>query len=104
MDLRYTTIKKRLQELTPEERQRLLENLDRVCFDTFNYDDRNNTFCPLAVALNLHNTMEHPTDEKVTQELSKRFSPVNVLRGTPGRFYRHPHRRHDLEYLLTHWV
>lgn len=94
-DNRYQFIKKRLLALTLTEVQRIKDNIDKVCFDTFNFDSSTETFCPLAIGMNLHNTIDNPTDELVAEAISKRFTPVNVLKGVEGNFYRE-NRREDL--------
>lgn len=98
-DLRYIVAKQRLSSLTTEELQRIVDNIDtNMCFDSFNYDKKENKFCPLSIALNLHNTMEDPTDEKIKKELSKRFDHPNIFKGIKGSFYR-DNRKEDILYL-----
>lgn len=94
MDLRYETIKKRISTLSKNEIQRILDRIDDVCFDEYNYDAQNHKFCPLAMAMNL-DTLPNPTDEKVKEAISKRFNPVNVIKGLQGEFYR-DNRKQDL--------
>ena len=86
MDLRYQLIKERLSLLSKQELQRIVENIDNVCLDDFNYDARNNTFCPLAMGMGL-NAIQAPTDDLIKEHIEKRFSPVNVLKGVKGSFY-----------------
>jgi hypothetical protein len=88
IDDRYRAIRRRLEKLTTVELFRIIDNTDKICLDTFNFDRREKTYCPLALALNLHNTVSNPTDETITNEISKRFWPVNVLKGLDGEFYR----------------
>lgn len=95
IDKRYELVHQRLSTLTKEQLQRIIDNIDRVCLDTFNFDVQEKTFCPLAVAHNLHETLVSPTDILVKQELSKNYSPVNILKGTPGDFYT-TNRKQDL--------
>jgi predicted Zn-dependent peptidase len=87
MDLRYETIKSRLSTLSKEEIQRILDNIDQVCFDEFNYDEANNKYCPLAIAMKL-DTLPNPTDSLIKEEIGKRFNPVNAIKGVAGDFYR----------------
>ncbi len=87
MDKRLEIIEKRFSELSKEEVKRIKDNIDDVCLDEFNYDQSTGKFCPLAVAINLHETMQNPSDDKVKNELSKRFYPVNVIKGIEGEFY-----------------
>lgn len=96
-DLRYNIFKQRLNLLSIEEIERIVTHIDIVCFDTYNYNMDENTFCPLAVAMNLHETMKVKifTDENVGWEIAKRFNPVNVLKGVKGNFYT-TNRRDDL--------
>jgi hypothetical protein len=94
-DTRYRLIKERFSRLSKEEIQNIVDNIDLVCLDTHNYDAGNKKYCPLAVAMNLHNTVSDPTDEKIKNEISKRFNPVNILKGVEGDFYRND-RKDDL--------
>jgi len=94
MDLRYETIKARLSLLSGSEVQRILDNIDQVCFDEFNYDASEGKYCPLAIAMDLQH-LPHPTDLKVKEAISVRFTPVNVIKGVPGQFYT-DNRREDL--------
>jgi hypothetical protein len=99
-DKRYQTIKDRLCKLTKTELQRILDNIDKMCVDTFNYDEVNHTFCPLALAMNLHQTVENPTDRSIKNEISKRFIPVNIISGIEGNFYR-KNRKSDLSQIIN---
>lgn len=94
-DKRFVSIYERFEKLSTKEIKRVIDNIDLVCFDTFNYDENTSTFCPLAIALNLHHTIQNPTDEKVSKVISRRFSPVNILKGVEGKFYT-KERRKDL--------
>jgi hypothetical protein len=94
MDLRYELIKGRLRELSVEELQRIVDNIDKVCFDEFNYDATSNRYCPLAVAMCLDKIL-NPSDALIKEEIKKRFSPVNILKGIEGNFYRE-NRKEDL--------
>lgn len=99
MDKRYSTLQQRLEELSLEELNRIKDNIDRTCNDTYNYDKETNTFCPLAVALNLHKEMKNPTNEKVIEVLSKRFNPVSVLTDVEGEYYKYDRKKDLLEML-----
>jgi hypothetical protein len=94
MDLRYEVIKERLSTLSKTEIQRILDRIDDICFDELNYDAQNHKFCPLAMAMNL-DTLPNPTDLKVKEAISKRFNPVNVIKGLQGDFYK-DNRKADL--------
>lgn len=87
-DRRYRLIRARLELLSVEQLKRIRDNADIMCLDTYNYDAENNTFCPLALALNYHRTLENPSQSLVESELSKHFQPVNILKGVPGEFYQ----------------
>ena len=100
MDKRYLAIHSRLSSLSLQELQLLKDNIDKVCNDTFNYDEENDTFCPLATALNLPNILEKPTNELVIEILAKRFSPVNVVKGIEGDFYT-VNREKDLLWMVN---
>lgn len=94
MDLRYKIIKERLSTLTKPEIQRILDRIDDVCFDEFNYDAQNQKYCPLAIAMSL-DVLPNPTDEMVKEDISRRFNPVNVIKGLHGQFYT-DNRKQDL--------
>jgi hypothetical protein len=86
-DKRHFLILNRLLSLSLIELYRIIVNSNLLCLDTYNYNEKYKTFCPLALALNLNETIKNPTDEIITNELSKRFNPVNILKGVPGKFY-----------------
>lgn len=94
IDLRYETIKERLSTLNKFEIQRILDSIDDICFDEFNYDPKNHKYCPLAIAMNL-DRLSNPTDLKIKEAISKRFNPVNIIKGLQGKFYR-DNRKEDL--------
>lgn len=95
MDRRYQIFKERLESLSAEEIQRIIDNIDSVCLDTFNFDSENKTYCPLAIGMNLHQTITNPTNDIIVEEISKRFTPANALKGVDGKFYTFD-RRNDL--------
>lgn len=86
-DKRYILARERFETCTNEEIQRVLDNIDKICWDTHNFDPETSTFCPIAIAMNLHNTVKNPTDQLVKEEIAKRFNPTNIFKGTPGTFY-----------------
>lgn len=93
MDERFKIIRDRLSTLTREEIQRIVDKVDLLCLDTFNYDE--GKYCPLAVAMNLHQTVDNPTDQKIRAAIATRFTPVNVISGVEGNFYRE-NRKDDI--------
>lgn len=95
IDKRYQIIKDRLQTLSRDEISRIVDNVDLLCLDTFNFDEENKKYCPLALATNLHVTIANPTDAIIKLELGKRFTPVNVISGVDGDFYR-DNRKDDI--------
>jgi len=95
IDKRYQVIKDRLSNLQRNEIERIIINADLLCLDEFNYDEQNKKYCPLAIGMNLHNTVDNPTDQKIKREISKRFTPVNVIAGVDGSFYRN-NRKDDI--------
>ncbi len=72
---------------------RIIDCADILCLDTYNYDD--GKYCPLAIAMNLHETISEPTDDKIKNEISKRFMPVNIIAGVEGEFFRN-NRKEDI--------
>lgn len=95
MDARYLLMRSRLSTLTADQLKDIIKDIDSVCFDTFNYNASDNTFCPLAIAHGLHKTVTSPTEIKVQNELARTYSPVNVLKGIEGTFYT-TNRKDDL--------
>lgn len=94
-DERYLLARQRLEKLTNQELQRIVNNVDRICWDTYNFDAENNKFCPIAIAMNLHKTVSNPTDKLINAKISERFNPPNILKGIPGEWYTN-NRRSDL--------
>lgn len=100
-DDRFRAMYMRFYFMSVTEVKRVIDDIDRVCFDTLNYDDANQTFCPVAIALNLHNDIPIPSDALVEQAIGRRFPVVNILKGLNGKFYR-DNRREDLLKLMNH--
>lgn len=100
-DPRWHAMLARFRQLNTMEILRVLNNRHRMCFDTWNYDEDEGTFCPIAIAMNIHALgREWPTDSRVRLLIKTRFPEVNILKGTPGNFYRKD-RRGDLTYLCN---
>lgn len=83
-DPRKAGLRRGLCQLSNEQLVKAL-GVPNVVLDTWNYCDGN--FCPLAVAMGLHETMADPTHEKVLAELEARGFKVNNTRGIKGDFY-----------------
>lgn len=98
MDKRYQAIKERLSLLSNEELERIVDNIDKVLFDTYNYKD--GKYCPLAIAMELDLTIDNPTQEKIATEIGERFFIVNILKGIKGDFYTN-NRKEDLLYIIN---
>lgn len=94
-DARYRAVWNRLSKLTIPQLARIIDNIDKVCFDTYNFDEVEKTFCPLAIAHGLDKCLSNPTNEIVQEELARHYKPVNILKGVPGKFYT-TNRRADL--------
>lgn len=94
-DARFIVFCERFLKFSTEQLKRIRDNIDLVCFDTFNYDEENKKFCPVAIALNLHKTIENPTNVLVTEAMREYFNPPNALKGVKGDFYT-LNRREDL--------
>lgn len=84
-DLRYILCKTRLESMSSVELNRIVTRTEKMLFDTFNFNE--GKFCPIAIGMNLHELIDNPTDENVKKGISERFSPTNIFKGTPGRFY-----------------
>ena len=89
----------RFCSLNTNELLNILENINIIIFDTFNYSD--GKYCPLAVAKKFHETVENPSDDSMKKLLSCFFEPVNVLKGVDGDFYRE-NRKDDLVKVIAH--
>ena len=92
-DKRYQIMFERFYALNTNELLNILENVNIICFDTFNYND--GKYCPLAVAKKFHETVENPSDDLMKKMLGCFFDPVNILKGVDGDFYR-DNRKDDL--------
>ncbi len=88
-DARYRIIKERLLSLSKNEIERIVDNVDALCVDTYN------KYCVLAIAMNLHELIDSPTDLLIKNEIAKRFTPVNVIKGVEGKFFRE-NRKDDI--------
>lgn len=86
-DKRYLACRERIESLSTKEIKRIVDNKDILLWDTFNYNPLEGKFCPIAVAMDLHNIIENPTDDSVKEEISKRFYPSNIFKGVEGEFY-----------------
>lgn len=95
MDARLELFRGRLNLFSVEELNEIVENIDSICLDTFNYDEANKTFCPIAVAMGLHKIIDNPTDDIVSEHIALVFNPPNALKGVKGKFYTNS-RREDL--------
>ena len=100
-DARYKIMFDRFSLLNVNELLTILENINIVCFDTFNYND--GKYCPLAVAKKFHETIINPSDELMKNLLGCFFEPVNVLKGVEGNFYRN-NRKDDLVKVVAHVI
>lgn len=100
-DRRYLAMRDRFRTLSFDELKRIIDNIDGVCFDTFNYDEQNRTFCPIAWAMDLPEQYRFSwqvNDDLIRESIEGRFKPVNILKGLPGKFYHGDtaERRKDL--------
>ena len=105
-DPRYLAVRRGLEQLTSEDIRRVLEwPPEKLLLDGGNYSD--GKFCPLCVALEIPKMMtamgQRWSDYGAKASLAifgyHRYGDgfvFNQLRGTPGSFYRDPHRMEDL--------
>ena len=110
-DLRWRALWRGLGQLGVVELRRVLNHMENggaiVC-DTFNYDEGQGLWCPLAIGLNVPELIrKHDDSRKMTNERAKRvitevgkqscpdFS-LNPMSGIPGNMFRE-HRRRDVE-------
>ncbi len=94
-DHRYDLMRERLSQLRSDQLLQIVDNIDIVLFDEYNYYD--GRFCPMGVALRCHE-LPNPTDLSVKEMIGKRFTPTNMLKGVTGEFYHgtDEERRRDL--------
>jgi len=92
-DPRKTGLKSGLHQLSVNQLQRVVEYKDEMVLDEFNYQD--GKFCPLAIALNIHETMTEPSHNKVFEKLTSLGYKVYNTRGIEGEFYT-ANRKEDL--------
>lgn len=90
-DPRKAGLKKGLRQLTREQLQRVIDYPNEMVLDTFNY--QGGKFCPLAVGLNIHETMEEPSHQKVFDLLSDLGYTIFNTRGIEGSFYTTDRKR-----------
>lgn len=83
-DSRYILMRERLSCLSKEELQSIVDNIDIILFDTYNF--KNGKFCPMGVALGGH-YLNNPTNETIKSLIESRFQPANMLKGIEGIFY-----------------
>lgn len=93
-DPRKTGLKNGLRQLNLKQLIRVMKFSGEMVLDTYNYQD--GKFCPLAIALELDQTMIAPTHDKVFEELTKLGFKVYNTRGILGKFYT-DNRRVDLQ-------
>lgn len=101
-DKRYRTLWSRLNELTNSELRRLMHGIRdrRICYDTWNYNSENNSYCPLSYAIGLADYFVNPSDELIKRILSNRFNPVNVIKGIEGNYFTN-NREEDLRNIVA---
>lgn len=95
LDLRKEGLKYGLRQLTITELERVILYRDKMCLDSFNYNEEDKTFCPLAIALELDKNIDNPTHEKVYNNLINKGYKVYNTRGVKGEFYTN-NRERDL--------
>lgn len=93
-DARYLAVKQRFEQCSDEELQRIIDRKELLCLDTYNYDEKHHTFCPIAIAMSLDDQYS-PTDSKTKELIAQRFQPTNILKGIKGEFYT-TNRRWDI--------
>lgn len=106
-DQRYLSIKSRLEALPREALQKFLDYPNFVCYDEYNYDEANTSFCPVAIMLGVPEYIES-NNLKATQalavELIKELGAKHpgfifgTVKGEAGEFYT-VNREQDLKRL-----
>lgn len=92
-DPRKTGLKNGLRQLTVEQLQRVIDYPGEMVLDTYNYEE--GKFCPLAIALELDQTIVEPSHQKVFENLINLGYVVYNTRGIDGEFYT-TDRKNDL--------
>ena len=85
-DPRKTGLKNGLRQLSTNGLRRVIGYTEKMCLDTFNYNEEDKTFCPLAIGIGLDG-MAFPYNEKVEKELLNRGYEIYNTRGIKGDFY-----------------
>ena len=94
-DPRKTGLKNGLRQLSEEQLQKVIDYPHEMVLDEVNYDAETGRFCPLAVALDLPQTMKAPTHQLVFDTLTALGYNVYNTRGIKGEFYT-TNRKEDL--------
>lgn len=85
-DLRYQLMRERLNTLADSQLQEIIDKIDIILFDEYNYHE--GKFCPMGIALGCHlNFWGKPTNEWVRSQIGEYYKPANMLKGVPGEFY-----------------
>jgi hypothetical protein len=92
-DPRKIGLKSGLHQLTFAQLKRVIEYANEMILDEFNYKD--GLFCPLAIGLNIDETMIEPSHNKVYEKLNSLGYKVNNTQGIDGSFYT-VNRKEDL--------
>lgn len=92
-DPRKIGLKSGLHQLTLAQLKRIIDYPGEMLLDEFNYHD--GLFCPLAIGLNLDETMIDPSHNKVYEKLNSLGYKVNNTRSIEGTFYT-TNRKEDL--------
>lgn len=92
-DPRKIGLKAGLAQLTITQLKRVIDYAGEMLLDEFNYHD--GKFCPLAIGLNLDETMSEPSHNKVYDKLDSLGYKVYNTRGIEGKFYT-DNRKEDL--------
>lgn len=88
-DLRRKIFKESLSQLTMVELMRLRGYSRPVCLDSYNYDEVNKTYCPLAVASGV-DLLEEPnmTNQRCAELIESKGIKIYGMYGVPGAFYK----------------
>lgn len=99
VDQRKESILGRLVCLTTPQLQRFIDAVDSrfaTCYDTWNYDDANNSYCPISIMLDVPEILQQrrikPTQEVVLQTIKEEGEKVpgfvfGTVKDIPGTFY-----------------
>lgn len=101
-DPRYQNIRSRLLLLNIDQLQRIIDSDSGICYDTYNYNEEFDQYCPIAKSLEIRESLQAlgftPTDDLVRNMIRLYIGEDFSVAGVSGEFYR-DNREADLKWL-----